>query len=741
MALRVLLIQSDTQTAQPLARFFARRGDEVWQAWELGQARALLNQVHPDLVMMDLHFISSNWIEILRQVRADFPITKIIMTNKYPDMQREMLAREQNVHVFLRQPYTERWIEQAVRRVFHEQPPRESHLPAVITQPELVSASPKPIRVPMRMKITLPYLLLALLFAFASAYVVSRVTIESIQERYINQLIGTGKQSSDWMVREEGRLLETLRLAANTQGVAEAIQGQDAEALRSILLPLAVNAGEEMLELLDLDGTSLLSLRRQPEGGAAAYTMTRGDTDYRAWSFVQRVAAGTVDDEGDKHAGTVQAPWGSCFYVSGPVFDDAGNRVGILLVGKSLNSIVRQIHDETLSQVTIYGADGQPLASTLYTEQEIFPLAQSQVDDTLRSKYEAAATRDLTVSTLDYTEILGPWQVRGGEDLGVMGVSLVKAFLVSTSQVTRVEIYVLVVLSILLVLLVGIYLSNLITNPLQRLVLASNEVAQGNLEIKVDTKGDDEVSVLAHSFNFMIAGLQEGFIYRDLLGRTVSPEVREQLRQTFTSGNLRLEGQQAVATVLMCDIRGFTPISEQVDPSTVFQWLNDYFAQIVPIVAAYGGVVNKFDGDAILAFFGILPRMLSPKQSSSSACHAALEILRAIDRFNEERAARGEPALITGIGVNTGVVIAGGLGTTDRLHYTIIGDPVNTTQRIEALTREVMNCSGVLISQNTYSALGGAHSRFQFIPLGEHFVKGKAEPICVYRLMPPESDA
>ena len=159
-------------------------------------------------------------------------------------------------------------------------------------------------------------------------------------------------------------------------------------------------------------------------------------------------------------------------------------------------------------------------------------------------------------------------------------------------------------------------LAGLITRPLLRLVSASAEVAQGNLEVKVDASGDDELAVLAKSFNYMVAGLQEGSIYRDLLGRTVSPEVREQLRQTFTSGNLRLEGQEAVATVLMTDIRGFTTLSEKVDPATVFQWLNEYFGQLVPIITNYGGVVNKFDGDAMLAFFGTLPRLLSPKQSA-----------------------------------------------------------------------------------------------------------------------------
>jgi adenylate cyclase len=254
------------------------------------------------------------------------------------------------------------------------------------------------------------------------------------------------------------------------------------------------------------------------------------------------------------------------------------------------------------------------------------------------------------------------------------------------------------------------------------------------LEVKVDAGGDDEFAVLAKSFNFMVAGLQEGSIYRDLLGRSVSPEVREQLRQTFTSGNLRLEGQEANATVLMTDIRGFTTLSEKVDPATVFQWLNEYFGRLVPIISNHGGVVNKFDGDAMLAFFGTLPRILSPQQSAQAACEAAVELLQAIDDLNAQRRARGEPQLITGIGIHTGMLIAGGLGTSDRIHYTIIGDTVNTTQRIETLTRDIFECSGILVSHSTHTALENLQSNFIFEPLGYYQVKGKREPLQVYRL-------
>jgi class 3 adenylate cyclase/DNA-binding response OmpR family regulator len=741
MSLRVLLVQSDTKAAQSLARFFTQRGDDFWQAWELGQALALIGQVKPEILIMDLHFDSSEWSSFIRKVRQLHPEIKFIMTNKYPDLQREILVREQNIRVFLRQPFSGRWIEQALNRLVEDTQPVRVRRRSLVGETSK-SAEDTPVhvvRMPVRVKITLPYLFLALLFALASAYIVSQVVLESIQDRFLNQLIATGRQNTDWIVREEDRLLETLRLIANTQGVPEALQNQDAEALRALVLPAAINSGEEAVELLDPSGQSVLSLRLPPGGRLQDYEFTRGDISFREWGFVQLVAARVADGAGDKFSGTGRAPWGDYFYVSGQVIDSEGKLAGILLVGKSLRTMVNQMHLETLGEVTLYDKAGAPIVSTLFSSPEDYLLDRTLVDGTFEGQDTRSLTRDLQVSTIGYTEILGPWEVRGGVDQGILGVSMAQAFLVRTSQVTQLQIFVIVAVSIILVLIIGLYLANLITRPLLSLVNASSEVAQGNLEIKVDTRGNDEVAVLAQSFNSMVAGLQEGSIYRDLLGRTVSPQVREQLRQTFGSGSLRLEGQQAVATVLMSDIRGFTQISEKADPATVFQWLNEYFAQVVPIVAAHGGVVNKFDGDAMLAFFGILPRMLSPKQSAISACQVSLEILQAINQLNLQRAARGEPALITGIGVHTGVVISGGLGTSDRLHYTIIGDTVNTTQRIEALTRDLMDSSGVLISRTTYTSLVGAQDRFCFEPLGEHNVKGKEEPILVYRLHPPDN--
>ena len=325
---------------------------------------------------------------------------------------------------------------------------------------------------------------------------------------------------------------------------------------------------------------------------------------------------------------------------------------------------------------------------------------------------------------------------RGDNDLGLIGTSLAETFLARPSQFTRLQVFSLATVAFIFVIALGVYLANRITRPLLRVVEASAEVAQGNLEVQVDAVGNDELAVLAHSFNQMVSGLREGSLYRDLLGRTVSPEVREELRRSFGSGDVRLEGQDAVATVLMSDIRGFTGLSESQDPTTILTWLNEFFADLVPIIAAHEGVVNKFEGDAMLAFFGILPRPLPPQQSAYRACQAALEMLEAIERFNDRRTAHGLPPMRAGIGINTGPVTAGGLGSADRLHYTIIGDTVNATARLQGLTRRWGEESGAVISQHTLFALQDRRHEFELEALGVQTIKGKEEQLLVYRLCP-----
>jgi adenylate cyclase len=430
--------------------------------------------------------------------------------------------------------------------------------------------------------------------------------------------------------------------------------------------------------------------------------------------------------------------------VAGPLVTEDGALVGVVLVGKSLPSLAQQARQQTLAHTTFYDFNGQPLAST-FLEQQTLALNPELVSTVLTQQDQDSLRRPLTVASIKYSELLGPWEVRksiassetsrSDEDLGLVGVALAETFLARPSQITRLQIFVLTTVAFLLVIALGIYVANRITRPLLQVVEASTQVAEGNLEVQVDATGNDEVTVLAQSFNQMISGLREGSAYRDLLGRTVSPEVREELRRAFASGEVHLQGQDTVTTVLMSDIHGFTRLSETAEPPTILNWLNEFFAEIIPLIVDHGGVVNQFEGDTVMAFFGILPRPLTPQESAYQACQAALEMLAVTAQLNTRRIARGDPPFTVGIGLNTGPVTAGGLGSTDRLHYTIIGDTVNTTQRMQDLTRKFGE-SGIVINETTLSALKGRRGDFSCEPLGEHNFPGKETQLWVYRLFP-----
>lgn len=736
MASQVLIAQPASKSSQTLVQLFEERRDQVYQATSPAEVFSVMKQTKPALVVVDLHMPGNGWQEVLPSVQRQYPDIKFLFTSAYPDPEAEITAREKyGARTFLRQPFTQAELEQALQATVQDTAAAASTTPAL----------PR-VRVPMRMKITLPYMLLALALAAAAAYVISQVVFDTIEERFTNQLIEAGKLSQDWIVQEENRLLETLRLVAYTQGVPEAITAGDADALLRFTLPAAINSQEDAIEILNQQGVSVLSVRRSPGGDLEDYIASRGDVIYTQWPFVQKVLDRQVTQGRDKFSGPARAPWGDYFYVAGPVTDENGAQVGLILVGRSLPEMVRKLRQDTLSHATIYDLNGQPIASTLLIVNDpSYALDPDMVSTVLERRADSSLTRRLGLASVAYTEIIGPWQLRRfpslvpltpQEDIpGLLGVTLPETFLVHPSRFTRVQIFLLTTVAFLAVIGLGVFLANRITRPLLNVVDASARVAQGDLDVRVDSGGNDEIAVLAHSFNHMVLGLREGSIYRDLLGRTVSPEVREELRERFASGELRLEGQDATATVLVADIHGFTTLSETEDSSTVLSWLNEYFEEIIPFISARGGVINNFEGDALAAFFGILPRSLPAQDSAYQACRAASDILKAIRQLNTRRAGRAEPPFTVGLGINTGPVAAGALGSVDRLHYTVIGDVVNTSSHLQSFTRQLGQESSAVLSQHTLFALGDRRHEFNLEPMGVHTIMGKMEKLLVYRLL------
>ena len=210
---------------------------------------------------------------------------------------------------------------------------------------------------------------------------------------------------------------------------------------------------------------------------------------------------------------------------------------------------------------------------------------------------------------------------------------------------------------------------------------------------------------------------------RDILARFLPAQIAERV---LAEGPTALAPTQRAVTVLFSDIRGFTTMSEHMDPSSVLAMLDDYFARMSGVVKRRSGVVGKFLGDGMLAFWG------APDPTSDHAALAALaarDMLDVVGELNQERAAAGEPPIKIGIGLHTGTVAAGMLGGALQAEYTIIGDAVNVASRIEGLTKE--HAVDVLLSETTQRALGDELATRKVADVA---IRGRAQPITLYTL-------
>jgi putative nucleotidyltransferase with HDIG domain len=365
------------------------------------------------------------------------------------------------------------------------------------------------VRIPIRAKIVVPYLLLSIFLALGAAYVITQLVFDSLEERFTNQLIESGKLSSEWMVREEERLIKSMRLLANSEGVAEAIEGRQAEKLRDLTFGIVISNQEEAVEILDQQGYLLLSMRHRPGGNLDEYQFVQeGDLSFLDWDFVETVVRGKPDGFSDKRAGLIQSEAGDYFYLAGPILDSTGGQVGTVLVGKSLAAITRQLREESLAQVSLYSFNGNVFHSTFSQPLAIDGGLVSKILENQDDRSLTRSFRDIQISNIDYQEILGPWEIRDDQDIGVLGIALPKTFFISPKRVTRLQITLLVGATLFLVILMGVNLARVITQPLIKLARASTQVSQGDFEVELETRSNDEVAVLTEAFNQMVRSVQ-----------------------------------------------------------------------------------------------------------------------------------------------------------------------------------------------------------------------------------------
>ncbi|MCH7587264.1 MAG: HAMP domain-containing protein [Chloroflexi bacterium] len=596
------------------------------------------------------------------------------------------------------------------------------------------------VRFSLRWKITLPFIFLALILGFGAAYLVNQLLNQTEEIQFLRQLADSGKQTSDGVVRVEEDMLEVVRLIANTEGVAQSIGLQNSEDLRARVLPLVINSALNFAVILDQEAISLLTIRHRLQGGAADYAVLKGETFYREWDFVQQLLNGENDAIGDKWVGlesiVVDDSEASVFLIGGPLRDNQGNVIGAVLVGTYADSLVEQLGLGAGANVGIYDAQtGQLLGSSLEpANADSLTLSDVELSSALMPAGTQTFVRNISVSGSPYTEVLIKFQARQNTlDLGVFGISLLhsQGQDVLLDNVLTVARYGIVAL--ILVVSIGLLISNMITRPLVEIAKASVQVAAGNLDTFVSERSNDEIGVLARSFNRLVAGLRESLPYRDAVVPVLDPQVREDFQEYVADQDITLDGISAEATILAADLSSFTGGVDFSEPEEIVASLNKYYEAMLPTVAQHGGVISKFDGDSMITFFGVLPKRTPAQMSALQGVHAGLELLRLVDQWNTQRAVQGVPALEMWIGITTGVVVAGGIGNKSHLQLGVIGDTVLEARDVQEICRE-LGAGALLISEKTYSLLENAHDQFKFGRYGRAKLRHSARNVTIYEV-------
>jgi adenylate cyclase len=265
-----------------------------------------------------------------------------------------------------------------------------------------------------------------------------------------------------------------------------------------------------------------------------------------------------------------------------------------------------------------------------------------------------------------------------------------------------------------------------ISVPLKNLSEAAGKIKEGNFDIVLSSKTHDEIGLLTGSFTEMSRGLAERERLKDTFGRFTNKEIAERAMR----GELSLGGEAKKATIFFSDIRNFTAMSEKLEPAEVVEFLNEYMTRMVACVNKTGGVVDKFIGDSVMAVWGAPVSTGNTARDALSCVRTALMMRVSLGEFNRSRGGPRKPVIRIGCGINTGDVVAGQIGSNERMEYTVIGDPVNLASRTEALNKPFG--TDILITENTWNLVKDYIIAEEMPSVT---VKGKEEPVRLFAVI------
>lgn len=404
-----------------------------------------------------------------------------------------------------------------------------------------------------------------------------------------------------------------------------------------------------------------------------------------------------------------------------PLFADANMELGVLINHIAL--------DENLIGAGIYSHIGEPVAMSgflpnidsidLKQSKSIIAANQFQIRSLTNLQLQAQKNAPAFEAGFVYSSPIRFRDVTGGYAL----ITFNEASL--SSNFDRMAYALMATTIVLLILLATVifFMSRHVTAPLKHLANAAANIDNGQLDF-IPERRNDELGQLMQSINRMGKDLARKSEVETVLDKFLAPDVANKIINELDNVNFR--GENVEATALFADIVGFTQMSETMTPEAVSELLNEYFGYYAACAKLYFGTVDKFIGDCVMLVFG------AAKSDANHQYHAvacALLMQELTQRINEKRIAAGLNAIHLRIGINSGKMLAGLLGSQDRLEYTVIGDSVNLASR---LCNEASQ-DQIIIQDECYQNLLSQHA----VKVDNHKtikIRGKSEPVSIYNV-------
>jgi len=365
--------------------------------------------------------------------------------------------------------------------------------------------------------------------------------------------------------------------------------------------------------------------------------------------------------------------------------------LGVVSVGVKLDDVwvTNLLADDIGNVDVIFHIDGRAAATNIKNRIQLGLLQNALAMETDTGTIGLAGERHIVVR--------GIFNNAGTPAGYVLSASLDKAMAPFVSL--QWQIFAVGLAALFIGLALVLFLTNKIVLPIRMLVQGTGEVMSGNYEYHVENQSKDEVGQLANAFNHMIKGLKEKEQIRALFGKYVHPSIVSDIMKK--PDNLEMGGTRKIQTLLFSDIEGFTTISEAMEAEQIVDLLNEFLGTMTEELSAHEGILDKYLGDGIMAFWG---EPFTTDNHALLACSAGLAMQTKLGIKAAEWSKRGLPVVRMRIGIATGEVVVGNIGSKHSRDYTCIGDTVNLSSRLEGVNK--IYGTGIIIDEDTRTMAG-----------------------------------